>query len=72
MTGSGYKWLPRIDAKSKHFYLEEENEGGCLLSGESLNSTVWTWGDLEGCGEGSGAGTPGSGALLLHPYLAVQ
>lgn len=46
MTGSGYKRLPQIDAKSKHFYLDEENEGGCLLSLESLNSVMETQGDL--------------------------
>lgn len=46
MTGSGYKRLPQIDVKSKHFYLDEENEGGCLLSLESLNSAMETQGDL--------------------------
>lgn len=46
MTGSGYKRLPQIDVKSKHLYLDGENEGGCLLSPESLNSAMETWGDL--------------------------
>lgn len=47
MTGSGYKRLPQIDAESKHFYLDEENEGGCLLSLESLNSAMETQGDVR-------------------------
>lgn len=66
MTGSGYKRLPQIDVKSKHFYLDEENEGGCLLSLESLNSTMKTQGDLGwGAQPGGREPLPGFGGPSL-------
>lgn len=66
MTSSGYKRLPQIDVKSKHFYLDEENEGGCLLSMESLNSVMETQGDLGwGARPGGRELLPGFGGPCL-------